>query len=145
MSLEVCIHYLPCLLLQTIRSLHLIKEAFSLFSPKCQCPLMIRYNADGYVLVFLPPQPASAHLGASEISHRKKKPTHNTFEGWLWSQLIMFPWRSNAMGLTMNSLVEPFLPGGKKPQRTILLNDYTLQYSCVIDLQKTHLYPTLFS
>lgn len=30
MNLEVRIHYLPCLLLQTIRSLHLIKEAFSL-------------------------------------------------------------------------------------------------------------------
>lgn len=46
------------------------------------------------------------------------------------------------MMLTMNSLAEPFLPGEKKPQRTILLNYYTLHYSCVIDLQKTHLYPT---
>lgn len=83
------------------------------------------------VLVFLPPACKCTSRSTRSEPQEKNPTTSNTFEGWLWSQLIMFPWRSNAMELTMNSLVVPFLPGKKTNPP---LNDYTIQHSCVIDL-----------
>lgn len=108
--------------------------------PKHQCSSVIRYKVAGTACVRI--SPTVCKCTSRSIRNEPQGKESNTFEGWLWSQLIMFPWRSTAMELTMNSPIVLFLPG--KQNWHLLLGCFYLKkmfaelFACQVSKRKDY-------
>lgn len=80
--------------------------------PKCQCT-SVQSCQNCLFCYFLPTVWACIQENQKWATGKKA----SILKGWFWSQMVLFPQRSNTVELTMNSLAVPFFPGKKKKQQ----------------------------